>query len=174
MGESVKMPVDKEEVSEHKRAFHEFTSIAQTIPENSYVCYTDGSEQCDGDKKGYAGSGFVIYEGCKVVKKCQKSLGVCDNNFAELSGVLECLKWIKKYRYGSRRKRDSGEVHIFLDSDYVSKLLVCAVRGHKYHRSVQTVCRLAATMSALSFILHWIPSHLTHGCTIQGTPLPTN
>ena len=111
------MPVDKKQVTQHQRAFHEFTSIAQTIPIDSYVCFTDGSEQ----KDGRCGSGFAIFEGATLVKKGQKSLGVCDNNFGELSGVYECLNWLKRWRYGKRR--DSGEVHIFLGSDYVTTVL---------------------------------------------------
>ena len=57
-----------------------------------------------------------------------KVLGKCDNNFGEISAVYECLKWLKRYRYG----RGGGEVHIFSDSDFVSRLLLGEVRGHKY------------------------------------------
>lgn len=65
------MPVDKEQVTEHQRAQDEFTSIAQSVPDDSYVCFTDGLEQKDGP----CGTGFVVYEGSKVVKKGHKSLG---------------------------------------------------------------------------------------------------
>ena len=41
-------------------------------------------------------------------------------------------------------------------------------KGYKYYRSVQAVRRLAATMPDFRFILHWIPSHLSYGCQIQG------
>ena len=69
------------------------------------------------------------------------------------------------------KRRDSGEVHIFLDSDYVARLLtdgVTRIKSYKYYRSVESVRRLAATMSDFQFILHWIPSHLSHGCHIPG------
>ena len=58
-GASVKTPVDKENVEEHKRVLHEYTGIVQNIPDDSYVCYTDGSQQQKGDKKGSCGSGFT-------------------------------------------------------------------------------------------------------------------
>ena len=131
-GDGVQMPVKKDQVTEHQRAFHEFTSIAQTIQSGSYICFTDGSEQKEGDRKGQCGSGFVIFEDSKEVKKDQKSLGICDNNFGELSGVYECLKWLKRWRYG--KQHDSGEVHIFIDSDYVVTLLTEGVTRRKSYK----------------------------------------
>lgn len=168
--DGVKMPVDKDKVTEYQRAFHEFTTIAQSLPSDSYICYTDGSEQNTGEKNGQCGSGFVIFKGIKEVKKGQRTLGICDNNFGEISSVYECLKWLKRWRYG--KGRDSEEVHIFVDSDYVATLLTEGVKGvksYKYYRFVQSIRRWTATMPDFTFVLHWIPSHLSHGCQIPGS-----
>lgn len=96
----------------------------------------------------------------KLVKQGKKkTVGKCDINFGELSGVYECLTWLKRYRY--RRSERGTSVHFFIDSQYVISLLLGDFRGHKCFRAVQAVRRLAATMPEFRISLHWVPSHIT-------------
>lgn len=77
--------------------------------------HTDGGSR---GNPGPAASAFVVEKGGMEIYKGAKYLGIQTNNFAEYTGVLLALNWLKSYQINSSK---ALVVNFFLDSELVVK-----------------------------------------------------
>lgn len=83
---------------------------------NSLIIYSDGGAR---GNPGPAASAFIVIKNGKLFYKKSSYLGRATNNFAEYSGVVMALDWLReKYSGGTNE-----HVTIVLDSELVTKQL---------------------------------------------------
>lgn len=73
--------------------------------------YSDGGAR---GNPGPAASAFIVLRSNKVIQNESKYLGNATNNFAEYTGVLMALKWLKDNLENSKE-----QIHFLLDSELV-------------------------------------------------------
>lgn len=81
------------------------------MSEEELVIYSDGGAR---GNPGPAAAAFIINRNGRVIHSQGKYLGISTNNFAEYSGVLIALTWLKRNPNKIVRK-----VKFFLDSELV-------------------------------------------------------
>jgi len=79
------------------------------------IIYTDGASR---GNPGIASYGFSISDGKgKILFEEGKYIGIATNNFAEYSGVLNALKYIKKHY------PNAEQINFYMDSKLVAEQL---------------------------------------------------
>ena len=81
------------------------------MSEEKLVIYSDGGAR---GNPGPAAAAFIINRNGRVIHSQAEYLGISTNNFAEYSGVLIALTWLKRYL-----NQSDGIVKFFLDSELV-------------------------------------------------------
>ena len=81
------------------------------MSEEELVIYSDGGAR---GNPGPAAAAFIINRNGRVIHSQAEYLGISTNNFAEYSGVLIALTWLKR-----NPNQIDGKVKFFLDSELV-------------------------------------------------------
>ena len=81
------------------------------MSEEKLVIYSDGGAR---GNPGPAAAAFIINRNGRVIHSQAEYLGISTNNFAEYSGVLIALTWLKR-----NPNQIDGKVKFFLDSELV-------------------------------------------------------
>ena len=85
------------------------------MSEEKLVIYSDGGAR---GNPGPAAAAFIINRNGRVIHSQAEYLGISTNNFAEYSGVLLALTWLKR-----KPNKKGGIVKFFLDSELVANQL---------------------------------------------------
>jgi ribonuclease HI len=86
------------------------------VENNEISVYTDGGSR---GNPGPAACAFVIKSDNHTINKSSKYLGKATNNYAEYSGVVSALSWLKENELGLNLSRKT--ITFFLDSELVVK-----------------------------------------------------
>lgn len=85
------------------------------MSEEGLIIYSDGGAR---GNPGPAAAAFIINRNGRVIHSQAEYLGISTNNFAEYSGVLIALTWLKR-----NTNQIDGKVKFFLDSELVANQL---------------------------------------------------
>ena len=124
-------------------------SVIEGLPENSIVCFTDGS--CRGNP-GLAGVGVYIQYPDGTSHKHSKFLGEATNNIAELTALSDAIDIVE-----TQAQYDTSPIVLFTDSKYAQGVLIKnwkAKANRELIQSIKTKIRARGNIK-----ISWIAGH---------------